>query len=310
MAHNSDKPNDDQWVDDRLKVLGDHGSLPVDATRARARLRARVEHGRVLPRPVWAAAAAAASIVVLLALPWPRAAAQQLWDRLTLGRIEIVRVTDRELPEDITAAFTFEDRSPWKEEPVQNLAEAARIAGFQPSLPPPGVLRGAPRFAVVRAMTSTTLPVRVKEVERALAAAGITDVVVPPAWEGVTLAAEGGPIVLAQYPEAMIEVAQLRPIRMTTPAGVHFDEFMEVGFRVFGRSARDAHTLAKEMLANPAILMHFPKTAPVQDVRLHSGRGILVGGACFFFNTNDRLYLVSGANLNVSVAATLANSIQ
>ena len=55
--------------------------------------------------------------------------------------------------------------------------------------------------------------------------------------------------------------------------------------------------------------MHFPKHSSFHDVRLRSGRGIMVGG-CFFFNTNDRLYLVSAQKLSDSLVVKVANSIE
>jgi hypothetical protein len=309
MANDSNRSDDDRFVDERLKALDGNEPLRIDETRARARLQGRLDARTRWRRPIWIGAALVAAMMVLLALPWPRAAAQQLWERLTLGRIEIIQITGNNVPDDIAEVFMFVERGPLNDQPVKDLAEAARIAGFQPSLPAPGVLAGVPNFAVVRSMTSTTRPMRVKDVERALAAAGITDVVVPPAWDGVTLTFEGGPVVLAQYPEAQAEIMQLRPVRMTSPSSVRFDEFMEVGFRLFGRNARDAHILAKEMLANPALLMHFPRHSQFHDVRLRSGRGIIVGG-CLFFNTEDRLYLVSAQNLSDSLAIKVADSIQ
>ena len=206
--------------------------------------------------------------LTVLALPWPRAAAQRLWDRLSLGRVEIVQISRKDLPESVTALFTMEDRNRPMPEAVRDLADAERVAGFRPSLPPPGVLSGTPQLSVVRSVAFTTLPLRTADIERALAAAGISDLTVPGEWEGTTLTAEGGPMVVATYPDAMVEVMQSPPFRMTTPPGFRFDRFMEIAFRVFGRSAHDARTLAKEIAANPALVMHFPEHDQVREVSL------------------------------------------
>ncbi|HZW74178.1 MAG TPA: hypothetical protein VFF43_11560, partial [Caldimonas sp.] len=53
---------------------------------ARGRLRERDASARRRRRAWTTAAAIVGAILVLAALPWPRAAAQRLWDRLTLVR--------------------------------------------------------------------------------------------------------------------------------------------------------------------------------------------------------------------------------
>jgi len=303
--------HESRWVEERLSTLEATGDFQPDIVRARVRLRERADGATTRVRRVWLAVAAACLAVV--ALPWPRAAAQHLWDRIVLGRFEVVQATRPNLPEHITATFTLEPM-PFERESVRDAAEAERLAGFRPVLPPQGVLHGTPTLSVVRRVTLATRPLRVADIERALAAAGVSDIKVPGEWEGTTLVAEGGPVVVAEYDG--VEMMQSAPFRMAALSGFQFGRFMEIAFRVFGRSATEARALGDQFEANPALVMHFPERDPVRDVALRSGQGIFVGdpdgpdGICFFWNTSDRIYIVSAAKMSEQTAATLANSVQ
>jgi hypothetical protein len=90
---------------------------------------------------------------------------------------------------------------------------------------------------------------------------------------------------------------------------------MEVTFRVFGRGAEEARRLASTFAANPALLLHFPETDPVEDIGLETGHGIFVGdpnrgdGICFFWNGPDRLFIIAADRMSTETAAAVANSI-
>src|SRR5688572_7740952 len=311
MANNSD-PNDRDWVDERLDTLKTADESEPDIERARAKLHAR--QGGPVPRSrsVWLLAAAAACLL-LAALPWPRALAQQLWDRLVLGRIAVVQVDSEGVSDEIASVFTM-DSAPYEQEPVADAAEAERIAGFRPLLPPDGILKGKPALSIVKRSVLTTKPLKTAEIERALAAAGISDIAVPKQWEDLTLTAEAGPVVIADYDG--VQIMQSAPFRMNTPPGFQFGRFMEMAFRVFGRPADEAKALGAKLEANPALVLHFPEREPVRDVVLRSGHGIIVGDLnsddliCFFWNTPDRIYIVSATNVSEHTLVTLANSMR
>ena len=103
---------------------------------------------------------------------------------------------------------------------------------------------------------------------------------------------------------------------MNTPPGFQFGRFMEMAFRVFGRSAHDARMLGAKFEANPALVLHFPERAPVRDVTLRSGHGIIVGDVdgtepiCFFWNTPDRIYIVTASNVSEQRLTAIADSIR
>lgn len=313
MATNNDS-FDGSNVDERVKALEASRDLQPDVVRARGRLEERRALAAKRRRGVWATAIAGGACLVLFALPWPRAAAQRLWDRLVVGRVAVVGNARRDVPESLIATFTLGERAWGEPEPVGDAAEAARLAGFRPALPPPGVLEGTPQLSVIQKVTLSTRPIRTAEIARALAAAGVTDIQVPREWEGATLVAEGGPVVVAAYDD--VEVMQAVAFKLNTPPGFAFGRFMEIAFRVFGRSAGDARMLGEKLAENPAIVLHFPEQAKVIDVALRSGEGVLVvdpggsDGICFFWNMPDRIFIVSAGQMSQEQAATLANSIQ
>jgi hypothetical protein len=311
MANNNDR-NDRDWIDERLDTLKTADESEPDVSRARAKLRARQSGPAPRSRGAWLLAAAAACLV-LAALPWPRALAQQVWDRLVLARIAVVQVDGEGVDDEIASVFTM-DSAPYEQEPVADAAEAERIAGFRPLLPPDGILKGKPALSIVRRSVLTTKPLKTADIERALATARVSDIAVPKEWEGLTLTAEAGPVVIADYDG--VQIMQSAPFRMNTPPGFQFGRFMEMAFRVFGRPADEAKALGAKLEANPALVLHFPEREPVRDVVLRSGEGIIVGDLnsddliCFFWNTPDRIYIVSATNVSQHTLVTLANSIR
>ena len=94
-------------------------------------------------------------------------------NRLLLGRVAVVQVDREDLSEEITAVFVMEAQ-PFEQEPVADVAKAERIAGFRPSLPPNGMLKGTPALSVVKRAVLATKPLNTAEMERALAGAGVS----------------------------------------------------------------------------------------------------------------------------------------
>lgn len=311
MANNNDRTDRD-WVDERLDALKATDESDPDVIAARARLRERQSAAAPRSRAVWLLAAAAACLL-LAAFPWPRALAQQLWERLVLGRIAIVQVDGEGVPEEIASVFIMEPR-PTTQDPVHNEVVAEQIAGFRPLFPPDGILKGKPKLSIVRRAVLATRPLKIADIERALARAGVSDIAVPREWEGLTLIAEAGPMIVADYDG--VQIMQSTPFRVNTPPGFQFGRFMEMAFRVFGRRADEARVLGATLEANPALVLHFPEREPVRDVALRSGHGIIVGDLnsddliCFFWNTSDRIYIVSATHVTEERLVTLANSVQ
>ena len=307
MANNND-PSENRWVDERLQSL-DTPEIEPNYDAARGRLRERDAAARRVRRRWTTAAAIVGAMLVLAALPWPRAAAQRLWDRLTLGRVEVVRVTQANLPQPVNP---FE----WKEDDderieVRDAAEAERVAGFRPLLPPPDIVRGTPKLTVSRRGTMSST-VKVADLERALAAAGVTGISVPKDWEGVTLRVERGAEIDANYEDARMGLSQSAPFKLTTPSGFPVGEFMEIAYRLYGKSAADARDLSRKFIANPAWMLVFPGHDTVREVSWKGGRAVAAGGQgmCFFWNTRDRLFIIGAQKMDPEFGVAVANSVR
>lgn len=306
MANNNDA-KENRWVDERLQSLG---APEVDANldAARGRLREREASARRRRRAWTTGAAIVGAILVLAALPWPRAAAQRLWDRLTLVRVEVVPVA-QDNPVQPEKVFDFKEEG---DEPisVQDVVEAERIAGFRPLLPPPDVVPGTPELKVIKheVMSST---VRVVDLERALAASGVTGVHVPREWEGVTLRVERGPVINADYEDAKMGISQSPPFRLITPSGFQVGQFMEIAYRLFGKSAADARDLSRKFVENPAWMLVIPH-ATVREVPWKGGRAVAAGGQgmCFFWNTTDRIFVIGAQKMDPDFGVAVANAVQ
>ncbi|SPE29696.1 hypothetical protein SBA3_1580018 [Candidatus Sulfopaludibacter sp. SbA3] len=216
-----------------------------------------------------AAAAAAAVCLAVLAVPQTRAYAQQLWNRVVLNRIDVVRLDLSDLP--LQAHMTMNG----SQQKVQDLDEAERTAGFRPYLPA-GVLQTAPALSTVGLM-NLEQTIHVHDLEAALRKVGASDVQVPPEWEGVQLHAEIGPMVVADYGDD-VQVLQAPPIGLSVPTGFPLEHFAEVAFRSLGVSVWEARALAQKFVANPGWLLDIPPDEPVniQEVQLHTGRALLV----------------------------------
>jgi hypothetical protein len=310
------KQDEHAWVDERVDALAPRDFDP-NVAAAWARLGNRDDRPRA-GRLLFRVGVGVAACIVVLMLPWPRAAAQRLWDRLTVGRVEVVSVERTDVPESVMAFFQMEERGEADPEMVTGVADAARVAGFAPLLPAPGVLSGAPSLSVVREMKLSTAPIDVAQLRALLARLNASELAVPAEWEGASLTVEGGPVVVADYPDAGIQVMQAGPVNMTMPPGFELSRFMEIAFRVFGRNAADARRLGSSVAANPPLLMVLTPGhhSNVREMAFPQGTGILVGdadegeGMCLFLNVPGRMFFISARELTEARALALAQSLQ
>ena len=173
--------HEDRWIAGRLAAL--EPQWRPDFARGRKLLDARIHNGTRNSRRL-AIASATAVCVVALALPQSRVLAQQLWYRLFLERVDVVRIDLSRLPLH-TRVMTN-----GLEQTVQSLDEAETRAGFRPDLPPPGVLSMKP---VIKTSGPIVLvqTIHVPDIEAALNKVGASDVPVPKMC--IRDRAQGGP---------------------------------------------------------------------------------------------------------------------
>jgi hypothetical protein len=74
-----------------------------------------------------------------------------------------------------------------------------------------------------------TRPLKTADMERALARAGVSDIAVPKEWEGLTLIAEAGPVVVADYNG--VQIVQSAPFRVNTSDRIYIVSAINVSER-------------------------------------------------------------------------------
>lgn len=275
-----------RWLVDRLASVTPKWS--PNPARARVLLETKLAPRR--HTSVWLTAAAMA----VIAIPQSRALAQDLWFRLFLNRVDVVRVDLSKLPVDTKVTANGE-------EVVPNIDQAELKAGFKPHLPAREILPETPAFTVIGSI-AVHQTIQVRELEAALAKAGARDVAVPAEWQGVTLRIQSGPIVTAGYP-GEIQILQARPFELFVPSGFPLVQFAETAFRSIGLSWWEARALGQRFAAHPAWLLDVPtdEAANLQEVALRSGRGLLiedhddrgaVGRVTLIYSTPERIYFV------------------
>ena len=251
-----------------------------------------------------AAAATVAVCVAVLALPGPRAVAQELWNRFVLNRIDVVRLDLSKLPLHLQVTTNG------LEQTVPNMDEAERKTGFRPYLPSRGVLYANPDIRVTGPI-SVVQTIHVRDLESALGHVRASDVQVPAAWEGMQLRAEIGPVVAANYPDN-VQILQARPVKLSVPSGFALERFAAVALRSIGISLWEARAMAQKFAAHPAWWLDIPPDAVVnvQEVGLRAGPALLIedldqqGGvrrATVVWSTSERMYSVSSKDRELTV---------
>jgi hypothetical protein len=171
----NDNPQRREWTEKALDALAPPTDWEPNAAAARIRFDARVLAG-ARSRRYWMPAAAAAAIVsaVVIVNPGTRARAQQVWQWLTVGNVEIVRVDFASLPEQARSLHPTLLHEPAQPQLATDAGHAAKMAGFVPRLPPAGILPGLPRLSVMAPM-SFGMTVNTSDLEFALRMAGVFD---------------------------------------------------------------------------------------------------------------------------------------
>jgi hypothetical protein len=292
----------DQWIADRLATLEPRWSPNV--ARGRALLASKLEKRNHSLRWIAVATSTAAVCIAVLALPATRALAQQLWYRLILNRVEVVRLDLSKLP------LQMQVTTNGLEQRAQDMEEAARKAGFRPYLPSPGVLRANPSITITGPI-SVEQTIHVRDIESALVRVEASDVQVPAEWEGIQLRTQIGPMVELNYPDR-VHILQARPMELSIASGFPLEHFAEVAFRSIGVSSWEARAMAQRFAANPAWFLDIPPDAVVniQEVSLQASPAMLieelddkgaVKRATVVRSTSERMYSVSSENRELSM---------
>jgi hypothetical protein len=224
---------------------------------------------------VWAGATATL-LAVILALPGPRVSAQILWDRVIVGRIQVMMLDD-----DVAGAaagmFGNEIHGGLETRSVESLEEASRVAGFVPRLPAWDVFPSiSPTYTV--ADTTGRVRLRTPALRYLLHEAGGSAGEVPDSWNGAVIETRIGPVVIADYDGILL--LQSLPFEVTKPADLDLQQFYWVAFRILGMSPSEAWTRSTELAISPALLMFMPPEDRdlVHPFSTASGTGVMIEG--------------------------------
>ncbi|HET9362906.1 MAG TPA: hypothetical protein VFO58_24320 [Vicinamibacterales bacterium] len=285
----------EEWVHQRMAAPEPAAAWPDPA--AGRRLLDRRIAARQRPLMLWAGAAAALCAAVLV-LPGPRLAAQRLWDRVVLGRIQVL-IADLDVAGAASGFFSPQNlrldvRS------ASSIGEASERAGFWPRLPDPDVFPGSPTYSVADA-TLATLPLRTPAIRYLVARAGGSPGEVPDSWNGAMLEVRVGPVILADY--GGVVLLQSLPFELVKPVDFDLELFYRIAFQALGASELYARSLGADLAVNPALLMFMPREDShlVHEFPTRSGNGVMIGevygpgSKVALWSGSDRLYaLFSG----------------
>jgi hypothetical protein len=231
--------------------------------------------------------------------------------RYPLQRFEVVRINPEDmsrLPDALRRLFS--DPVP-DGEPVDSLEAVTKRVGFTPRiLKSPAVMQ-----YVVTDPVKTEAKISVADLVTALSAAKVTNIQVPPAWDGVVVNMQQDAGVLADYGDFFI--VQAAPLTMTAPGGFPVAQFMEVVLRVMGIDATQASALRQRFTANPMTFFPIAKRydMDIRQVPIGSSTGLLLqnaekgGELALMWSTSDRSYFLSGL-LTEEQAIADAKSLQ
>ena len=331
---NKTKLETERWVEERMAVLAAPDDWEPDAGMGLARFQDRLSARRPtlrrlgLPR---AAAVALACLVLLLVIPTTRALTQQLWEWLTLRKVELVQADFQKLRgvwlfPQIIIMERDERFPPAAELPARNheisepgpdldLKEAAERAGFWPRLPNEGV---PPDRLMTMDPVVWSATLKTADLELSLRQAGVDDQPIPKEWEGAQLSMRIGSGIFADWREAGLGIMQHPPITFSAPAGFDFLAYWTAALRAAGVNRDQARQLAERITATPTLLLGIQAKNKVamHEVTLRTGPATLiehygkwgsVGLVVLIWSDADRVYHLNARSEDQAISA--ANSI-
>lgn len=309
-----------RWVEERMALLAPPADCEPDLDAARVRWADRFSaqpSARRQPWLVWATVVALACTTVLLTYPTTRVLAQQLWQKLTLGGIEVVQVNLKNLSEQVPSLILQRLDQPVPPLPASQASEAAQRVGFTPRLPHPGVLSTSAQLSTLPAMSFGTV-LRTADLELTLRQAGVADQVVSPRWDGAHITLQTSPIVTATWPD--ITLMQGLPPVISTPSGFDLSAFVTALLRAIGMDRENAYRLGQRTTTTPALLLGISREEHItmREVTLGAGPATLVEDLdehgqteriTLLWSVPDRIYILSGA-ITADLAITIANAVE
>jgi hypothetical protein len=273
------------------QFLHSHRSDPAPGFARRLRERLR-EVEDPAPRPLWrplvAVAAALAVLVALFAIPAVRVGAQAMLDMFRVRNFVGVSFNAdrleklRSLKQD-NAMMVFDRQKmiqdPGKPSVQPSVGAASAVAGFQveqPSFLPNGL---ALDTVAVSGEGRAQLGASSAKLRQLLDALGLNDVQVPPNLDTQDISVHMYPVVAQSYRSEKHRLAllQSRHPEVSLPAGVDLARMGEIGLRILGMDAYEAHRMAQSIDWRSTLLVPVPTTATsFRQVTVKGNSGLLV----------------------------------
>ena len=305
-------------MDDRFLHSHRRSPSPGYARRLRERLRGIEDPA---PRPVWrpfvAAAASLAVLVALFAIPAVRVGAQAMLDMFRVRNFVGVSFNPerleklRSLKQD-NAMMVFDRQQviqdPGKPSVQPSMGAASAVAGFRvesPGFLPKGLALDTVAVTGEGRAQIGASSARLREVLDAL---GLRDVQVPPNLDTQDITVHTYPVVAQSYRSEKHRLAllQSRNPEVSMPAGVDLPRMGEIGLRILGMDAGEAHRLAQSIDWRSTLLVPVPTTATsFRQVTVKGNPGLLVtasgesgaknrAGGVLLWTEGDRVFALRG----------------
>jgi hypothetical protein len=305
-------------MDDKFLHSHRRDPAPGYARRLREQLRGIEDPA---PRPVWrplvAAAASLAVLVMLFAIPAVRVGAQAMLDMFRVRNFVGVSFNPerleklRSLKQD-RAMMVFDRQQviqdPGKPAVQPSVGAASAVAGFQvesPSFLPKGLALDTVAVTGEGRAQLGASSARLREVLDAL---DLRDVQVPSNLDAQDITVHTYPVVAQSYRSEKHHLAllQSRNPEVSMPAGVDLPRLGEIGLRILGMDAGEAHRLAQSIDWRSTLLVPVPTTATsFRQVTVKGNSGLLVtasgesggrnrSGGVLLWTEGDRVFALRG----------------
>jgi hypothetical protein len=282
---NKNKVDTERWVEERMALLSAPDGWEPDSGVARTRLQGRLSARRPTLARIWllrVAPVALACLVLLFAIPTTRALTQQLWQWLTVRKVEVVQADFQKLRGIWLVPQIEEKEIPEGGElpplpPALDFMEAAHRAGFTPRLPHEGAPPVAPILRAFDPMVwSATL--NAADLEASLRQAGVNDQPIPKDWDGAQVSFHIGSAISASWSGGEIDLLQHPPITLSAPAGFDITAYWTAALRAAGVDRGQARQLAERMRTAPSLLLGIGANnkVAIREVNLRAGPATLI----------------------------------
>jgi len=290
--------------------------------------------------PLWALAAAAAVAIALIASPTLRAYATAFLDQFRVRNFAAVAVDPVRAEQlrdgTIDLKGLLGDRVETLEEPgppklYRDPLAAGAAAGLSLRLPTTLPLGLKADTVYATQAGGARLTVNGAKLRAVLDGLGLTDVTLPAGLAGAQVTVRTSPAVIISYrnESRAAELVQSRSPEVSLPQGLDLAQIGEIGLRIAGLSAADAHRFASTFDWRGTVLVPVPANASTfREVTVRGQRGLLITtegapsgkmpngrllggrrGEVLLWTEGDAVFCLAG-NIASDDLMVMANSIQ